>query len=463
MALDAVRERICVLDKDGVILCTNHPWNVAAFETGANRRRCGPGVNYLEICQSAHGKHSEGAAEAAAGIEKVLSGAIPEFTLDYPCPSPARRAWYKMTARPLSDPRGGAVISHSDISSQVLLAERLQRESRLGGILENPVDSATLIDGQGIIQFQSAASEYVLGWPAEELRGRVVFELIHSDDLPLIRALFDDGKRDPARWHRAEYRLRDREGGWRTIDSVARKLGSDPPGGWVLNSRDITERRLAEKAALDEKETAEGRCRELEALIAETYRTHDEQDVWISARLNEGVRPRLAALSLQGPGVAFQEGARGLDEELQTLANALHPAMLDHLGLAVALREYCLNLGERCGIEIRYSHRGIQGRLPARVRAALYRVAVEALDNVDRHAQSKQAWVSLSRTEQGIRLLVRDRGVGLRDGPWQPGSGLGLPAMRERLRAVNGSLKIRSRPGAGAQVVAVVPLSPFDL
>src|SRR5580700_5584702 len=87
IAFDSLRERICVLDCDGAIILTNHAWSQSARENGADLNRCGQGVNYLQVCRTAMGQFSERALEAAIGIETVLRGAVPQFTLDYPFPS----------------------------------------------------------------------------------------------------------------------------------------------------------------------------------------------------------------------------------------------------------------------------------------------------------------------------------------------------------------------------------------
>jgi signal transduction histidine kinase len=133
--------------------------------------------------------------------------------------------------------------------------------------------------------------------------------------------------------------------------------------------------------------------------------------------------------------------------------------MLDHFGLAVALREYCAEFTRKEGIPVNYVHRGISTRLPGHTAATLYRIAEEALANVAKHAHANQAWVTLSRTAKGIRLAIHDDGAGFDPAAIQPGPGLGMLAMQERLRAVQGSLSIRSLPGAGTEVVALAPLS----
>jgi signal transduction histidine kinase len=167
-----------------------------------------------------------------------------------------------------------------------------------------------------------------------------------------------------------------------------------------------------------------------------------------------------AQLAAAGQSQAIQQCVASLSHELQHLAGALHPAMLDQLGLAVALRHYCAEFAFKHGIAVNCSHRSVSARLPGHTAATLYRIAEEALANVAKHAHAKQAWVTLSRTAKGIRLVVRDDGDGFDPAAVEPGSGLGFLAMRERLRGIGGSLSIRSRNGAGTEIAALAPLLP---
>ena len=128
IAFDSLPERICVLDRDGSIVLTNQTWSQSTRENVASLSRCGPGVNYLRVCRTATGPFSERAFEAAIGIETVLRGAAPQFTLDYACPSPSRKAWFRLIARPLRRPHSGAVILHSEITSQVQIGRASCRE-----------------------------------------------------------------------------------------------------------------------------------------------------------------------------------------------------------------------------------------------------------------------------------------------------------------------------------------------
>jgi signal transduction histidine kinase len=92
--------------------------------------------------------------------------------------------------------------------------------------------------------------------------------------------------------------------------------------------------------------------------------------------------------------------------------------------------------------------------LSAAVEVAAYRVAVEAVTNVARHAEVDVAHITFDLTDDGhLRVDVSDTGVS--DGGWR--HGVGLEAMRERVEGVGGVLTVRPGP-EGALVTATLPL-----
>jgi signal transduction histidine kinase len=88
----------------------------------------------------------------------------------------------------------------------------------------------------------------------------------------------------------------------------------------------------------------------------------------------------------------------------------------------------------------------------------MFRVLQEALYNVARHSGADQVEVSLLWKRDEIRLRVKDRGKGF--DPVLNSDGLGLVSMRERLRLVDGKIKISSAPGLGTEIEAAAPVSP---
>jgi signal transduction histidine kinase len=138
--------------------------------------------------------------------------------------------------------------------------------------------------------------------------------------------------------------------------------------------------------------------------------------------------------------------------ELRAVIDGLAPPELD--GLAESLRRYVLLAGRAHGIEVRLTASDVP-ELDARVSAAAFRVAQEALHNALRHSGATEVSVTLSRSRRRVVLEISDDGMGF--DPELASGGLGLASMRERAAAVGGVLRISSAPGAGTRVRLAVP------
>lgn len=122
--LSSLRAHIAVLDRDGTIVAVNDAWALFAQENSRHfSNRTGVGMNYLEVCRQARGEAADEAGQALAGIQAVLDGSQPQFSLEYRCHSPIKKRWYLLNATPLSKRGYGAVVSHQDITEQKLMQE----------------------------------------------------------------------------------------------------------------------------------------------------------------------------------------------------------------------------------------------------------------------------------------------------------------------------------------------------
>lgn len=139
-------------------------------------------------------------------------------------------------------------------------ARAAQRESeavknRLQSFLHGTTDIITLLDEDGVIQYQSAAIEEVLGYTPEEVVGSLVFDFVHPEDRERVVKSFSAGIE---RWfsgiHSVEFRIRDADGSWVWLESQMRLDGRDDLGGYVVTSRDISERKEREQQLRRERE-----------------------------------------------------------------------------------------------------------------------------------------------------------------------------------------------------------------
>jgi signal transduction histidine kinase len=146
--------------------------------------------------------------------------------------------------------------------------------------------------------------------------------------------------------------------------------------------------------------------------------------------------------------------------ELRSIAKGLRPSILDDLGLVASINQILTEAGERQQFKTSFGVTGDERRLRPAVELALFRIAQEAISNIERHAEARQVAVGLSFDEQGVRLLVRDDGVGFdthADSGGASRESLGLPGMSERARLIRSRLRIHSSKGAGTTVDVWVP------
>jgi signal transduction histidine kinase len=141
-------------------------------------------------------------------------------------------------------------------------------------------------------------------------------------------------------------------------------------------------------------------------------------------------------------------------------ARELRPPLLDDLGLTAALRSYMREFTKRTRIPIRVTTFAAVDTLDSDKRTVFYRVAQEALTNVDRHARASLVRVDIKKLRGVVRMDIHDDGKSFRaDRALYPTKikRLGLLGMRERVEMVGGSFSVESAMGRGTTVRAEVP------
>jgi signal transduction histidine kinase len=139
-------------------------------------------------------------------------------------------------------------------------------------------------------------------------------------------------------------------------------------------------------------------------------------------------------------------------DKVRSLSQALHPVMLDELGLESTLDWYLPTVERQTGIRISYEKSGTAYPVDGSAAVHVYRVIQEALNNVARHSGAKQAWVRLRFQPQMLELDIEDHGQGFVTGPAR--QGIGLVAMRERAELLGGVITF-TRPAEGGTLVSL--------
>jgi signal transduction histidine kinase len=141
---------------------------------------------------------------------------------------------------------------------------------------------------------------------------------------------------------------------------------------------------------------------------------------------------------------------RGLEDSRRAI-QALRSGPVETLGLDGALRDTLQAFQARTGVQIRLSIAGGESDLTAEEAQALFRIAEEALSNVERHASARQVTLRLARGVDRIDLVIHDDGVGF-DPAIVDVDHYGLTGMRERAAMIGASLEVSSHPGGGSEI-----------
>ena len=145
--------------------------------------------------------------------------------------------------------------------------------------------------------------------------------------------------------------------------------------------------------------------------------------------------------------------------DLSNLSHRLHPSRLQTLGLIESVRLLCSEMSQRRQVNVEFRASELPGAVDPRVSLCLYRIAQEALHNVTKHSQARNASVALTREGSEVCLQIADSGVGF-DAFALDHAGLGLISMRERVGMLKGDLVINATPGGGTRISVRVPLVP---
>ncbi|MEO0665629.1 MAG: cache domain-containing protein, partial [Pseudomonadota bacterium] len=213
----------------------------------------------------------------------------------------------------------------------------------------------------------------------------------------------------------------------------------------------------------------------LKDLTQRIFDTQEEERSRVARELHDGISQILVSVRYSldaarrrlatGDPRAGQNIDSGIDalggaiQEVRRISRDLRPAVLDDLGLGPALKALVEDFSARNEVSSEFKTVVFRNRLDDEAKIALYRVAQEALTNVERHAQATHVSLTLEGNARGARMRIADNGQGLPTSQARdPRAGLGLRNMQERVEKLNGTLNVvSSRKGTVVEIK--VPLS----
>jgi two-component system, NarL family, sensor kinase len=223
---------------------------------------------------------------------------------------------------------------------------------------------------------------------------------------------------------------------------------------------------------LNEQRKADAKLR---AMARQIVTTQEAERARVARELHDGVSQWLVSVKYQFESAQDRARRSGADAELvrtldgglqrlrevlgevRRISHDLRPALLDDLGLARALEHLAREWSGRSGVAALTTCED-PGAVPEAVATALFRVAQEALGNVEQHARAGQVSLALQRRDGALRFEIVDDGQGFDADALlrSPRAGLGMTHMRERIESLGGRFELRSST-QGTLIAAVFP------
>jgi PAS domain S-box-containing protein len=250
-----------------------------------------------------------------------------------------------------------------------------------------------------------------------------------------------DGQDGP-HWARWEVRP------WKTPEGTV--------GGILILAEDITHRKQMEEA--------------LSGMTRKLIEAQEQERARIGRELHDDINQRLAMLAIEleqlqnNPSEVrnrvqeLRKQTTEISNDVQALSHELHSSKLQYLGVVAGIKSWCKEYAERQKIDLE-CRSDVSSILPMEIGISLFRVVQEALHNAIKHSGVKRVEVQLREESGEVHLLMSDLGKGFDLEAAMQGKGLGLTSMRERVRLVNGTIAIQSKPMGGTTIHVRVPLT----
>ena len=250
-----------------------------------------------------------------------------------------------------------------------------------------------------------------------------------------------------------------------------------PEGGAVVSHIDVTERKTAEAALVENREELRKSRDEIQRLAARLITLQEEERARVAAELHDGIGQSLAIIrnrvsrclgeefdrvqtidQLEEIGVSVSAAI----DEVREIAYGLRPYELDRLGLKNAVESMIEEISETSSVQIHAGLDDVSGLLDERSETNIYRVVQEALHNIIDHSKATSASVLILSVNGGVRVSIADDGIGFDERSNGARMGFGLSGIEERARMLGASVEIRSSKGKGTLIDLWVEAKPEE-
>ena len=466
VVLASLLDRIVVLDRNGHMLASNAASPALPSDDESPTHASSAGLSYGDIIRRAF--DDSDAIDAAPILEGVLGVARGQSDF-YQAAYPERAVqgadqWCVITATPLQHPAGGAVIAHTQMTPERVIASARRTADRAFHRLVDaiPVPIWILASDGRLLYANARWLEIVNGDSARPAETRDWTDAFHPGDRERATAMFRAAVLNRAT-SELELRVKLGCGGFQwSACVVTPSIAIDGSlEGYVGFCRDISAQRRAESAL---RETA------LKLVAAqEDERSHIGRELHddlgqratiLAAKLETLARNPRTSTFVRAALADAQDSVQELAVAIHNLSHRLHPARLKLLGLVNTLEAMCREVSKEKSVRVHFNAEGI-ANVPQQIALCVFRVAQEALQNAVKHSAARDVDVRLLATRSRLTLRVNDKGRGF-DPLASEAIGIGLLTMRERVELSGGQLTVQAAEGRGTRIEAVLPLREND-
>jgi PAS domain S-box-containing protein len=323
-------------------------------------------------------------------------------------------------------------------------------------VVETMSEGALVADGEGRVIYANPALRAIIQLPAKQLSGCRVEALFSAPDRTRLRSRLRAWLNHAGK---ASAHLADSSGEGIPVMLSASPIRTASFRAVLVILNDVTRRtdlearlrELLERMTMAQEE-------ERQRIAADIHDDTIQVLAAVSARMQR-LRARLRNEKQLELVADVEETLRLATGRLRSLVFDLRPPALDlNGGLPDAIRQYLKTTGPETHLQFQVRGHAVP-EMRAETQLILYRIAQEALINVDKHARATRVDVEVEEVDEGVRLRVRDDGAGFDAS--RPGSvpgHLGVTAMRERAEFAGGWWRCESAVGHGTMVEFWVPL-----
>ena len=427
--------------------------------------------------------HADDLAADLALVDQLLAGETRAFQMEKRYLRKDRTVvWGRVNTSLLRDGQGDPLYFISqieDITARKRTQDELRRsEARFRSLIVNATDLITILKADGTILYESPPIERLLGYGGNELVGRNAFDLVHPEDRAATWAAFR-ALADPAQEPMVEFRCQHKDGSWRWLESTGTNLLADEDvSGFVVNSRDITDRKRGDEAlrtVLEEAQAANRAKGLFLNMMSHELRTPLQAVLGYSESLLIGSRDTLSPEQREDIGYIHQAGERMISLinqllDLSRLEAGRLELATDPVDLAQVIEQVRQDVAPQAagkGLDVQIE---LPPVLPLVIGDAerLRQILLNLAGNAVKFTSAGHIRITAAATARGgVGVEVSDTGMGIpthalphifeefRQGDSSlsrryGGAGLGLAIARSLAEQMGGSLSVSSEPGVGS-------------